>query len=133
MLNYLQNINIYRKPRIIILDDQVQNIILNNINTIDTRIIKGVIFPLKFQLKKYFKLPDVLDTLLDYSSICSTKTKYTNIINGDHWKRKILSFNEKIVMPYFLYFEDFEINNALGSHSSSLLDVYYSFPTAPHI
>lgn len=46
---YLQNNNIYQKPKFITMDHQVQNIILNNINTIDTRKIKGLIFSLKFQ------------------------------------------------------------------------------------
>jgi len=132
MLNYLQSINVYRKPNIITLDNQVQNIVLNNSNTIDNHKIKGIIFPLKFQLKKYFELPGILDAFLDYSYTCSISTKYTNFINGEHWKLKKIQFNEKLVIPFFLYFDDFEINNALGSHSSSLLGVYYSFPTAPH-
>lgn len=33
--------------------------------------------------------------------------------------KKKIQFNEKLVISYFLYFDDFEINNALGSHSSS--------------
>ncbi|KAE9521515.1 hypothetical protein AGLY_018114 [Aphis glycines] len=57
MLNYLKSINVYRKPSIITLGNQVQNIVLNNINTIDNHEIKGIIFPLEFQLKKYFELP----------------------------------------------------------------------------
>jgi len=36
MLNYLESINVYRKPSIITLNNQVQNMVLNNINTIDT-------------------------------------------------------------------------------------------------
>lgn len=45
------------------------------------------------------------------------------------------SFNQDGTMciPFFLYFGDFEVNNSLGSHSSSVLGVYYSFPTAPEI
>lgn len=35
-----------------------------------------------------------------------------------------------IYKPFFLYFDDFQVNNPLGSHSSSVLDVNYSFPTA---
>lgn len=102
------------------------------IHTIDSHKIKGVVFPLEFQLKKYFELPGILDEFLDYSNTCSTKTKYTNFINGELWNQNKIHFYEKLVIPLFLYFDDFEINNALGSNSSSLLGVYYSFPTAPH-
>jgi len=75
-------------------------------------------------------LPGILDAFLDYSNTCFTKTKYTNFINGELWKQKKKVFNGKLVIPFFLYFDDFEINNA--QHSSSLLSVYYSFPAAPH-
>lgn len=46
-------------------------------------------------------------------------------------ENKISQYNNKFVVPFFLYFDDFEINNAFGSHGSSLLGIYYSFPTAP--
>lgn len=45
--------------------------------------------------------------------------------------KKLQNYKNKFVIPYFLYFDDFEVNNPLGSHSSSVLAVYYSFPTAP--
>lgn len=54
-----------------------------------------------------------------------------NFGNGLLWQNKISQYNNKFVVPFFLYFDDFEINNAFGSHRSSLLGIYYSFPTAP--
>lgn len=35
----------------------------------------------------------------------------------------------KVLIPYFLYFDDVEINNPLGPHSSGIIACYYSFPT----
>lgn len=46
--------------------------------------------------------------------------------------RKIKHYGNKFVIPYLLYFDDFEINNPLSPHSSCLLGVYCSFPTAPN-
>lgn len=37
------------------------------------------------------------------------------------------------MVPYFLYVDDFEVINPLGSHSSSILGIYYSFPSAPEV
>jgi len=37
----------------------------------------------------------------------------------------------KIVFPFFLYVDDFEINNPLEPHCDPLLVVYLSFPTSP--
>jgi len=44
--------------------------------------------------------------------------------------QKILSFQNKLVMPFFIYIDDYEINNPLGSKSMcySISAVYYSFP-----
>ncbi|XP_075157696.1 uncharacterized protein LOC142233175 [Haematobia irritans] len=56
-----------------------------------------------------------------------------------HLKNGNLELTEKslreiivFLIPYFLYFDDFEVNNPLGSHTSSILGVYYSFPSAPN-
>lgn len=45
------------------------------------------------------------------------------------WKNKLKSQPYKIILPYFLYFDDYETNNALGSHTGlqKLGDVSKSF------
>lgn len=49
------------------------------------------------------------------------------------WKSKITCFGDKMTIPYILYYDDFEVNNALGSHATehTLVAFYYSFPTFP--
>jgi hypothetical protein len=44
-------------------------------------------------------------------------------------RKKITQFEGKIVFPYFIYIDDFEINNLLGSHATYQLiaAIYYSF------
>lgn len=51
-----------------------------------------------------------------------------HIIAGAHWQNKIKSLKGKIVMPFFLYIDDAEINNPLGGHTNAMSFVYYSFP-----
>lgn len=41
-----------------------------------------------------------------------------NIIHGEDWKSKMENLTDKIGIPYLPYYDDFEINNALGAHSS---------------
>lgn len=76
-------------------------------------------------------MPGVLDSFLANNNSLNSVTNYTHFFNGELWKHKIAQQSDKIVIPYFLYFDDFEINNPLGSHSSSILWVYYCFPSAP--
>lgn len=131
-LKHLEDKELYEKPKIITLNNTVENIVLNNINTIDEKKSKGVIFPIKFQLKKYFELDGVLNSFLDNHNSINMNSGYTNFLNSELWKQKMLLHPNKLVIPYFLYFDEFEVNNPLGPHSSSILGVYYSFPTAPH-
>jgi len=51
--------------------------------------------------------------------ICENKCSnvLTSIVHGDVWKHIEKQFAEKLVLPLLLYFDDFEINNPLGSHS----------------
>lgn len=54
----------------------------------------------------------------------------SHFIQGSLWRSKIQTFvnQNKIVIPYFLYIDDAEVNNPLGSHCDPVSFVYYSFP-----
>jgi len=89
--------------------------------------------PIQFQFKSYFELNDNLHkTLTEYERLMnsSNNTVLVHFVQGALWKDKIASYNNKIVIPYFLYADDFEVNNSLSSHSSchSICAIYYSFP-----
>lgn len=92
--------------------------------------------PMQFQFQKFFELDNNLRITLDNMKKLSnndSKGVLSNIIHGEVWKSKTKNLTNKIVIPYLLYYDDFEINNALGAHSSeqSLAAFYYSFPTLP--
>lgn len=127
----LESCNMYEEPKIVEIDNSVTSLRLKNINTLNLTVTKGVLLPIKFQLKKYFEIPGVFEMFIENIEKLSVEPKLKNFINGSVWKKKVHQFTNKIVFPYFLYFDDFEVNNPLGSHASSLLGIYYSFPTAP--
>ncbi|KYQ46570.1 hypothetical protein ALC60_14429 [Trachymyrmex zeteki] len=54
-------------------------------------------------------------------------------INGQLWKSQVSYFGNKTVFPMFIYFDDYETGNALGSHSgkNKLGAVYFSLPSIP--
>jgi hypothetical protein len=95
---------------------------------------KGVLLPLHFQFKKTFEHNDNLANSLSlYEQLINNSNEQTQIkhfIQGELWKKKILPYQNKILIPYFMYIDDFEINNPLGSHASvhSISAIYYSFP-----
>jgi len=98
----------------------------------DESLTKGVLLPLRFQFRKFLELGDnfktMYDKLINYNQ-CNDNT-ICNFIQCDVWKKKLNSFEGKIVFPFFLYADDIEINNPLGSHANyqSITAIYYNFP-----
>jgi len=128
-----------------LLCDKLQQFSINNeINLVshngetfyDEQNAKGILMPLKFQFKTYFEQNNNLnlslhryDKLINHSVLDRNYT-LSNFIQGSLWKEKILSHQNKLVIPFFMYIDDFEINNPLGSKSMchSISAIYYSFP-----
>ncbi|XP_051172350.1 uncharacterized protein LOC127288755 [Leptopilina boulardi] len=91
--------------------------------------------PMREILQKVLELPGALDaTLQNLKYLSTVKEPFINIVQGKIWQDKMKNFGDKTVLPLFLYFDDFEPDNALGSHASDhkLGAVYFSiacFPT----
>ncbi|CAH1110432.1 unnamed protein product [Psylliodes chrysocephalus] len=74
--------------------------------------------PLSKVLKHFFSLPGVLYETLKYVEDLKSKKDIFNIVQSNLWKNKISNFDESdIVFPIFLYYDDYETGNPLGSHS----------------
>lgn len=109
------------------INDEINIISHNGQPIYDECVTKGTLLPLKFQFKKTFENHNLLENY----SINRQKTSNSNIssfTDGNLWKEKISIYENEICIPYFLYFDDFEINNPLGSHRQSITGIYYSFP-----
>lgn len=93
----------------------------------------GTLMPLEFQLKKIFERNDYLDEVLTHIKNTETDTKYINFVQGNLWKQKKSLYPNKILIPFFLYADDFAINNQIGPKSNrhSTCNFYYSFPCVP--
>lgn len=94
---------------------------------------KSILMPLKFQMKAFFERNNLLQPTLDFMKSFEQNDTLINFVQGELWKEKIQLYPNKTVLPYFLYIDDFEINDPLGSHSTkhSICNIYYSFPTLP--
>lgn len=94
---------------------------------------KGVLMPLKFQFKKYFeKGQNLMETLHSLENIRDDEN-LSSFIDGKLWKQKISLYENDICIPYNLYFDEFEVNNPLGTHCQPILGIYYNFPLSHNI
>ncbi|XP_060854891.1 uncharacterized protein LOC132932521 [Metopolophium dirhodum] len=84
--------------------------------------------------RQFFEVPNVYNTFLKYSEtiIEANDNLIHNFIQSQMWRDKIL-LSDKILIPFFLYFDDFETNNSLGSHAGiqKLGAIYVSLPGCP--
>lgn len=94
---------------------------------------KAMVMPIDFQLKNFFEKDDCLRDILNYIEIIERTPHVNNFIQCDLWKQKKSLYPNNTLIPYFMYLDDFGINNALGSKSSknSVCNFYYSFPCLP--
>lgn len=93
--------------------------------------VTGVLLPLSFQFQTYFEKDDqLIHTLNDMERIANNTDYNGHFLHGLLWHRKSQPLIEagKIVLPFFLYIDDAEINNPLGPHANPITFLYYSFP-----
>lgn len=57
----------------------------------------------------------------------------SNVIQGSVWKSKLAAFENKFYLPLFLFFDDYETGNPLGSHAggNKLGGVYATIACLP--
>lgn len=84
-------------------------------------LVHGQYIPLRSVLKTFLELPNVLKIILDYKKILEDNNNSNimcNIIQGQLWREKIApKFVNKTILPLILYFDDYETNKELGTHT----------------
>ncbi|XP_055842504.1 uncharacterized protein LOC129909448 [Episyrphus balteatus] len=125
--------NKFAKPQMFTINNEVSEIILQGKPTLDASNVQGCIMPIEFQFRKFFELPGVLNQTLNNLNLLLAESDITHLVNSSCFKNTAVIYAGKTIIPFFLYLDDFEINNPLGSHATvdSICGVYYSFPTLP--
>ncbi|XP_055840002.1 uncharacterized protein LOC129907702 isoform X1 [Episyrphus balteatus] len=133
LFNWLQNNNFLESINEFSVNNEINAVYRDGNLTYDEDNTKGVLMPLKFQFQKFFESGDIFKNTILHMQNLSEENKISSFIQGDLWKQKSSLYPGKIIIPYFLYSDDFEINNPLSSHAGvhSICNIYYSFPCLP--
>lgn len=127
LTTWLKKNDLIEDPKDFVMNDEIAEVShMGNIR-LEAKLSKGVVLPLNFYFRKIFEKGDNLKVCLENANSVCDQYKST-FVHGDLWKRKSKDFDGKPVIPFFLYFDDLEINDALGSHSDSVGAFYYIFP-----
>lgn len=106
----------------------------NDHTAIDIENLTVQIVPLRNVLTKFFQLPNIFDDTIEYLNKLEKETKIiSNVTQCTIWKRKKVSFGDRLVLPIFFYQDDYETNNPLGSHKGlgKMGTIYIIIPCLP--
>lgn len=94
---------------------------------------KGCLMPIKQQFKRYFESGNVFKETIEHMRVLDNSEEIANLVNGTLWKNVRKEYEGSIVVPYFLYSDEVELNDAIGAHSGThkVTGLYYNFPTIP--
>lgn len=93
----------------------------------------GIYIPVGKTLKKFLKIPNVFDKIIQYQNRILLRDPLTSILQGSLWKKILLKYSNKTVIPLTFYFDDFETCNPLGSHTGiyKLGAIYFTIASLP--
>lgn len=131
--NYFQENGSLIKPISFRVGEEFTDVKCDNGVTLDIKKCSASFIPPSDILKAFMELPNVFETIIEYINSLTDSNVICNIIQTEIWKNVLKRFGNKTVLPICLYFDDFEVNNPLGTHAGvhKIGAVYYSILCLP--
>ena len=137
-LQFLENANMLIKPQPFEIGEKVTDKKRKRATVSTITKSYGYIVPMRYALKLFLELPNVYNVIINFmqSEIENNRNNekiFTSLFQGERWIEISKQFIGKIVIPLFLYFDDFEINNPLSSAAGvyKIGGLYYSIASLP--
>lgn len=89
--------------------------------------------PIEYQIKTFFECEDLLEKTISNTKTQESSLRITNFVAASRWKQIRNKYSNDIIIPLWLYSDEFEVNDTQSSHNvrHSVCGMYYSFPTIP--
>ena len=116
ILKNLSEEGLYIPPQQYVISQSLQTKKVNGHNVPTPVPVVGQFIPLSKLFTEILSVPGQLKAAKEYLSK-SNEFSYVDFLDGNQWKDIKSKFCNKTVIPFFLYFDDFETLNPLGSHS----------------
>lgn len=120
-------------PVSVILGQILNSKTLQNRVTAELTDITCQYIPIHKTLKAFLELPSVFDQISLYISDLQQSEVISNIIQSEMWKNIANQYKNRMVLPLFVYGDDFEVANPLGSHAGiyKVCGIYFSIACLP--
>ncbi|XP_060855137.1 uncharacterized protein LOC132932792 [Metopolophium dirhodum] len=132
--SYFNKQGSFIEPKEMVIGQRLNKVVKSGISILEPSTCTQQFIPLRNVLKNFVSLQNVLSETLDHMKTLKSDNKIIqNFIQGTYWQSRAVSHGESVVFPLFIFFDDFESGNALGSHSGihKLGGVYVSVPCLP--
>lgn len=135
---HLEDRNLLFKPQTFTIENEciVQ---LNDLDAgIDTITYQGIVMPIQEQIKTFLELSGILEAIFEsqeqYSLREVDNQTISHFCQGNLWKTIRAKYDGKNIIPIMIYNDEFNIDNAVGPHSSDngISAFYYQFPSFPN-
>jgi len=128
-------IGILIRPRLVDIGCRLNDRIKAGRVIFEPKVFQMSFVPLSYVLKTMLQDCNLFEVIIEFMNRLESNSNkcVSNFVQCKLWKSKLEKNPQKILLPLFLYFDDFEINNALGSHAGNnkLGAVYASLPCLP--
>jgi len=116
----LDDLGVLVRPKEIVIGHRLGDRLINDRVVVDLVKIKIYLTPLRDIFKKILEHSNLLDVLLNYIEHMKSYNIFVyNFMQSQQWREKCQMNSNKIVLSLFLYYDDFEVNNPLGTHSGT--------------
>ncbi|XP_058974396.1 uncharacterized protein LOC131800730 [Musca domestica] len=130
-LKYIEKENLYQSAKPFLLSNTIEPKVSRGNPDLRPVFLNYYMMPIRFQIKKFFQLPNILHSTLNNIDESIKSSTLSNFVCGEIFRTKLINMQKQYVIPFILYFDDYEINNPLGSHKYSICAAYYIFPNIP--
>ncbi|XP_022821285.1 uncharacterized protein LOC111352853 isoform X1 [Spodoptera litura] len=137
-LQHFEKTNTFIRPRQVVIGQRLETVKENNVSRLIPITCEQSFISLRTVLKNFFSLKGILVETLNFikslqNNSLKSNSAIENFIQGSYWQSVMQRHKNKIVMPLFLYFDDYETGNVLGSRAGQhkLGAVYISLPCLP--
>lgn len=134
-LKLLENLGVLIRPHQFVIGQRLNDRLTCGRVVLEPKEVKITMVSLRLVLKKQLEHSNFFNILLENLNKIqyhNSSSVISSFVQSPLWKSKIDDQN-KITIPIFLYYDDFEVNNPLGSRAGSqkLGAVYISFACLP--
>lgn len=132
-LQFLETNHLFFKPKKVVIGFVGEKKVISGIERQVIVQTQAHSFCMKENLKQFFELPGVFDAAYQFILSSINNSNLTSFLNGSTWKNIKKNFQDKIVFPIFIYYDDAEMGNPLGFHSGihKMGCIYYTVPALP--